>query len=367
MNALFGFLRSGASVGAAIGPLLQYGGRFLKNLFLPQAVLAARVLAAESQLAVCQERLESQGLRRHRFSDSFQWLWVLLAGWWDDWPKYARLMQPATVKRWHEQGFRLFWRWKSSRRPGRPPISEKLRALIRQMSRQNRLWGAERIRDTLVLLGFPKLDVETVRKYMVRGGTLRRRSSTWLSFLRNHLQVSWAIDFFTVTTVGFGRLYVFVVLEHGRRRVVHWATTARPTLAWVPQHLREASPFGLQPRFLFRDNDLIYGQGVARFLKSCRIEEVRTAYGCPWQNPFVERFGGSLRREVLDHVIVLNQAHLERVLKEYVEEFYHPHRPHQGLGGQTPEPSPRPLQQSSNVIAIPVLGGLHHRYVRVAA
>ena len=117
----------------------------------------------------------------------------------------------------------------------------------------------------------------------------------------------------------------------------------------------------------FRDNDRIYGQGLAGFLKSCQIEEVRTAYGCPWQNPFVERFGGSLRREVLDHVIVLNQAHLERVLREYIEEFYHTERPHQGLEGQVPEPTPRPTQPPGNVIAIPVLGGLHHRYVPVAA
>src|SRR5216683_5768974 len=152
MSALLASLNSWAAVGAAIGELLQYGWRFLKNLFLPKAVLAARVLAAESQLALCQERLESQGVRRHRFSDGFRWLWVLLAGWWEDWQRYARLMQPATVKRWHEWGFRLFWRWKSRHR-GRPPIAPQLRALIRQMSRENRLWGAERIRDTIALLG----------------------------------------------------------------------------------------------------------------------------------------------------------------------------------------------------------------------
>ncbi|HRY49708.1 MAG TPA: integrase core domain-containing protein [Candidatus Paceibacterota bacterium] len=235
------------------------------------------------------------------------------------------------------------------------------------MSRENRLWGAERIRDILVLLGFPKLDVETARKYMVGGGIWRQRSSTWLSFLRNHLQVSWAIDFFTVTTVGFGRLYGFVVLEHGRRRVVHWATTARPTMAWVLQQLRAATPFGLQPGYLFRDHDRIYGQGVADFLKGCQIEEVRTAYRCPGQNPFVGRFGGSLRREVLNHVIVLNRAHLERLLKEYIEEYYHTARPHQGLEGQVPEPGPQLTRQPSQVRAIPVLGGLHHRYVPVAA
>jgi putative transposase len=331
MNAAVDFLRSWAVVGAAMGQLFWYGWRFFKNMFLTQAGLAARVLAAESQLALCQERLESQGVRRHRFFENFRWVWVLLSVWWEDWQRHARLMQPATVKRWHERGFRLFWRWKSPRDPGRPPISKQLRLLIRQMSRNNRLGGAERIRDTLALLGFPKLDVETVRKYMVGRGTFRQRSSTWLSFLRNHLQVSWAIDFFTVTTVGFGRLYVFVVLEHDRRRVVHWAISAGPSMVWVIQQLREAAPFGLQPRYLFRDNDRTYGQGVAGFLKSCEIEEVRTAYGCPWQNPFLERFAGSLRRELLDHVIARNQTHLERLLREYIEEFYHTPRPHQGL------------------------------------
>jgi transposase InsO family protein len=138
-------------------------------------------------------------------------------------------------------------------------------------------------------------------------------------------------------------------------------------MAWVIQQLREATPFGLQPQNLFRDHDRIYGQGVGAFLESSQIEEVRTAYGCPWQNPFVERFGGSLRREVLDHVIVFNQGHLERLLKEYIEEYYHTARPHQGLAGQVPEPTPRPTQPPSNVLAIPVLGGLHHRYVAVAA
>ena len=158
-----------------------------------------------------------------------------------------------------------------------------------------------------------------------------------------------------------------MVLEHGRRRVVHWAISAGPPIAWVIQQLREATPFGLQPQYLFRDNDRIYGQGVGGFLKSCQIEEVRTAYGCPCQNPCVERVGGSLRHEVLDHVIVLNEAHLERLLKQYIEEYYPTERPHQGLDGQTPEPSPRSLQPPSSVIAIPVLGGLHHHYVPVAA
>ena len=166
-----------------------------------------------------------------------------------------------------------------------------------------------------------------------KGGT--DRSQTWLTFLRNHLEVSWAMDFFTVPTVRFQILYIFVILNHSRRQVVHFAVTAHPTMAWVIQQLREAMPFGQQPSYLFRDNDGIYGDQVGRFLVGTGIAEVKTAHRCPWQNPFVERYGGTLRRELLDHVMVLNEEHLKRLLKEFIEEYYHRARPHQGLHGET--------------------------------
>jgi hypothetical protein len=197
----------------------------------------------------------------------------------------------------------------------------------------------------------------------------RKRSTTWLPFLRNHLDVSWAIDFFTVTTINFTTLYVFLVLDHGRRKVVHVAITRHPFMNWVIQQLREAMPFGLQPKYLFRDNDGIYGSGVRAFLDSCGITEVRVAYRSPWQNPFVERFIGTLRCEMLDHVIVLSQGYLERLLREFIDEYYHVARPHQGLDGNTPAVQMKPTEISgpSKLISTPVLGGLHHRYIRVAA
>ena len=174
----------------------------------------------------------------------------------------------------------------------------------------------------------------------------------------------------TVNTIRFATLYVFLVLHHGRRKVVHFAVTRNPSMRWVIQQLREAMPYGHQPRFLFRDNDGIYGNGVGDLLDSCRIEKVRTAYRCPWQNPFVERFVGTLRRELLDHVIVLGQGHLERLLREFIEAYYPPARPHQGLDGDTPIPQPpadAPIPGPTKLIATPILGGLHHRYHRVAA
>jgi transposase InsO family protein len=170
---------------------------------------------------------------------------------------------------------------------------------------------------------------------------------------------------FTVTTLRFQVLYVFLVFDHARREVVHFAVTPNPTMEWVIQQLREATSFGCQPRYLFRDNDGIYGYGVRAFLESCGIREVRTAYQSPWQNPYVERMIGTLRRELLDHVIVLNQRHLERLLGEYLDHYYHTARPHQGLGGETPSPSS--MASEGELVSVPVVGGLHHRYDRTAA
>ena len=278
-------------------------------------------------------------------------------------------MQPATVKKWHTTAFRYFWRWKSRRKGGRPPISKEMQNLIYKLSKENPLWSAEKIRDTLLLLNYDPPCNDTIGKYMYKPRKPHERSTTWLPFLRNHLDISWAIDFFTVTTINFATYYVFLVFDHGRRRVIHFAVTRNPFMNWVIQQLREAMPFDLQPKYLFRDNDGIYGNGVRAFLDSCGIEEVRTAYRSPWQNPFVERYIGTLRREMLDHVIVLSQRHLERLLREFIEDYYHIARPHQGLNGDTPVLQTKQPQilGPSKLISVPVLGGLHNRYVRVAA
>jgi len=297
--------------------------------------------ALSSQLASCIDRVQQEKRPKPRFTPAFRLLWVVLSGFLDGWEDLAQLMNPATVRRWHRAGFRLYWRWQSGKR-GRPPISPEMQALIRKLSRENPLWSAERIRDTLLLLGYPHVSDDTVRKYMVKPRKPREPSKTWLPFLRNHLDVSWAIDFFTVTTINFATVYVFLVFEHSRRRVIHLATTHNPTMEWVIQQLRNAMPFGVQPQYLFRDNDGIYGHGVALFLKAFGIREVRTALQSAWQSPYIERFIGTLRRELLNHVIVLSEAHLDRVLREFIEEYYHVARPHQGLGGDTPTPTESP-------------------------
>jgi putative transposase len=278
-------------------------------------------------------------------------------------------MQPKTVLKWHHRAFCLWWRCKSRSKGGRPPISQEMRALIRRLSRENVLWSAERIHGHLVLLGFDPPCPDTIRKYMVGPGGGTEKSQNWLTFLRNHTDISWGMDFFTVTTIRFQILYVFVVLNHARRQVVHVAVTAHPTMAWVIQQLREAMPFGIQPTYLFRDNDGIYGESVGRVLKGTGIEEVRITFRCPWQNPFVERYVGILRRELLDHVLVFNEKHLTRLLREFIDEYYHIARPHYGLDGETPFviEKPEPVREVSGLVSIPVAGGLHHPYIRVAA
>ena len=264
--------------------------------------------------------------------------------------------------------FRGFWRCISKGEVGRQPISVELRKLIRWISRQNPLWGAAKIRDVIVDLGFRKLDVRTVRKYMPRRAFPKDPSGNWLTFIRNHMDVSWAMDLCVVRTIGFKALYVLVIMEHGSRRIRHWNVTDSPSMNWIIQQLREATPFGEVPRFMHRDNDGLYGKGVSRFLKDSFIEEVRSAYRSPWQNPFVERFFGSLRRELLDQVIIFDEAHLRNLISRYVS-WYENFRLPQGLEGKTPVSREEEREEitEGKIVSIPILGGLHHRYERVAA
>jgi transposase InsO family protein len=349
--------------------VIRYALIFVSAFFRQRAALGCELVAIRSQLTFYKESIRQKKQPRPRFNPAFRLLWVLLSGVWSGWKSAADLMKPKSVLQWRQDAFLEWWRWKSRPQGGRPAISQEMRALIRRLSRENALWSAETIHGQLVLFGYDSPCPDTIRKYMIKPKRGRGKSQNWLTFLRNHLEVSWAMDFFTVPTLRFQILYAFVVLNHWRRLVVHFGVTAHPTMVWVIQQLREATPLGIQPRYMFRDNDGIYGDEVSRFLVGTGIEEVKTAYRCPWQNPFVERYGGTLRRELLNHVIVLNEGHLKRLLKEYIEAYYHIARPHQGLDGDTPFPSakPEPVAGASRLISIPLVGGLHHRYVRVAA
>ena len=247
-------------------------------------------------------------------------------------------------------------------KPGRPAIEREIRDLIRRMSRENPTWGAPRILSELLLLGHDVAEA-TVAKYMVR--TRKPPSQTWRTFLDNHVPDIAACDFFTVPTVTFRVLYVFIVLRHDRRQVVHFNVTTNPYAEWTAQQIINAFPYEEAPGFLIRDRDDIYGDHFTKRVEGLGIEEVPTAPRSPWQNPYCERVIGSIRRECLDHMIVLNERHLYRILTDYFD-YYHHSRPHLSLDRNSPTPRDVEAPSLGEVVSIPQVGGLHHRYTRAA-
>jgi transposase InsO family protein len=273
-------------------------------------------------------------------------------------------VKPETVLAWHRAGFRLFWTWKVRRaQPGRPLISREVRDLIRKMCRENPGWGAPRIHGELLKLGID-IGQSSVGKYMVR--CRKPPSQTWRTFLENHAKQLVSIDFFTVPTIRFQVLYVFLVLAHDRRRILHFNVTAHPTAEWVGQQLREAFPFDQLPHYLLRDRDAIFGNDFREQVRDMGIREVLSAPRSPWQRAYIERVIGSIRRECLDHVIVFQESSLRRTLHSYFE-YYHRSRTHLSLAKDSPEPRAIQPPEMGSVVAIPQVGGLHHRYERRAA
>jgi putative transposase len=330
----------------------------LRGLLASRSALMAENLALRQQLTVMHRSARRPRLRRR---DRVFWVW--LSRLWKNWRSCLVVVKPATVIGWHRQGFRLYWRWKSrSKKVGRPPLDAEIRQLIRRMCRENPLWGAPRVQSELALLGYTVAE-STVSAYMVRSP--KPPSQTWRTFLTNHVDCLASIDFFTVATATFRVLYVFVVLRHDRRRVVHFNVTAHPTAGWTVQQLVEAFPFDQAPRFLVRDRDGIYGEDVQRRVQNMGIEQVLIAPRSPWQSPYVERLIGSIRRECLDHVIVFGEEHLRRVLDSYFG-YYHESRTHLSLERNAPQPRAVEPPSRGKIVAIPHLGGLHHRYTRAA-
>ncbi|MCH8244260.1 MAG: transposase [Planctomycetes bacterium] len=330
---------------------------FLGSLLRSQAELAAENLVLRQQLAVLEQRSKRPRLRNR---DRIFWTWI--ARLWSNWRSVLVIVQPDTVLGWHRQGFRLYWRWRSRGRSGRPKIDVEIRKLIQRMSLENPLWGTPRIQSELRLLGY-EASKATVDKYKIRHR--KPPSQTWRTFLDNHVRDIVAVDFFTVPTATFRILFCFIVLRHHRRMVVHFNATAHPTAEWTAQQIVEAFPEDHAPRFLIRDRDSIYGAFFQERVKHMGIEEVVIAYRSPWQSPYVERLIGSIRRECLAHVIVLNERHLRSILTDYFD-YYHHVRPHLSLERNSPVPRKVELADRGKVSSIPMVGGLHHRYRRAA-
>ena len=329
-----------------------------RGLVRSRAALHLEVIALRHQLQV----FERSRPRRLRLTKPDRWLWAWLSWSWTAWRTALVIVKPQTVLAWHRQGFRLYWTWKSRRRIGRPTVPTDLRALIRTMSQTNPLWGAPRVHGELLKLGF-NISQASVAKYM--RPRERPPSQSWRTFLTNHLQQIAATDFFVVPTATCRLLFVLIILAHERRRIVHVAVTDHPTSAWTAQQLREAFPLDEAPRYLIHDHDTAF-QAWATAATALGIAEVLTAVRSPWQNAYAERLIGSIRRECLDHVIVVNARGLRRVLSAYVE-YYLRSRTHLSLNKDAPLARPVASPTDGTIVAIPCVGGLHHRFERRAA
>ena len=329
-----------------------------RSLCVSRNHLVVENLALRQQLAVLSRTAKRPRLRPR---DCIFWTWLSLL--WDNWRSSLVLVKPATVIKWHRQGFRIYWRRKSkTNRVGRPRIAREIRDLIRQMSQGNLTWGAPRIQSELHLLGYDIAE-STVAQYMIK--STKPPSQTWKTFLKNHVNQIAAIDFFTVPTVAFRILYCFIVLHHDRRKLVHFNATYNPTAQWTAQQLTEAFPYEETPKYMIRDRDAIYSEFFRKRVKKMGIKEVVIAPSSPWQNPYCERIIGSIRRECLDHMIILNENHLHRLLGSYFQ-YYHYSRTHLSLDRNSPIPRDIEPPAKGKIISLPQVGGLHHRYSRVA-
>lgn len=352
--------------------LLKYTFCFHRDCLKSRHQLALENLAIRTQLALYQEKRAKGLISRPRCTPAFRLTWILLMSVYAGWKEALLIVKPETVIRWHDAGYRLYWRHKSRRKNGRPVVSIEMRRLIKMINVDNPLWSPERIHDQLVNLGFNPPSPNTIRKYLPKPiRDTSKSAQTWKTFLANHMDATWSMDFAIVPTLTFRMVYVFIIVSHKRREIVHFGVTQHPTMLWIIQQLREATAFGVRPRHLIRDNDRVYGSSVPTFLLNCGIEEVRTAYHCPWQNPYCERVIGILRRELSDHIIPLNERHLHKLLKEYLDRYYHPVRTHSSLHNRPPlydvsvkksQLSPDDLLESE-----PILGGLYHSYRAKAA
>jgi putative transposase len=333
--------------------------RLLPFLVGTNRQLALENLALRQQLAVYQRTAP-----RPRLHTMDRLFWAGLARVWTGWRRALVFVSPDTVLRWQRRHFREYWT-RLSRRPtgGRPRINTEIAALVRKMAAANPLWGAPRIHGGLLKLGIDVAE-RTVSRLMPK-----RRfqpSQTWRTFLANHIGDLVSIDFFTVPTARLRILFVLVVLAHHRRRVVHFNVTEHPTAHWTAQQLVDAFPDDSAPAYLLRDRDRVYGQPFRHRAKGMGIKEVLTAPHSPWQNPFAERLIGSIRRECLNHVLVLGERHLRRILTRYFA-YYHRARTHLALAKDTPDVRPIEFPEAGQIVQLPEVGGLHHRYIRQAA
>jgi putative transposase len=349
------------TVTLALGALVDVS-RTKADLLVENAILRQQVIVLRRQV------------KRPRLTHKDRLRLVLLARCTKFWAQALHIIQPDTLLRWHRDLFRLFWRYKSGNWRKKPRISPETIGILRQMIRENRLWGAERIRGELLKLGIT-LSKRTIQKYIHRIRKYPSPDHSWATFIRNHAGDIWACDFTTVYDWLFRPLYIFVIMELKKRRIIHVAVTDSPTDEWTAQQLREATAWGEKPKYLIRDRDSKYGNRFTGLAFHTGIQVLKTPFRAPKANAYSERLMGSLKRECLDHFIILNRRHLTDVVKEYAV-YYNGNRPHQGINQLVPSETEGriPVQlgrksyfSTGNIQSVAFLGGLHHSYSRGAA
>src|ERR1700688_4572690 len=327
----------------------------LASPFKSKSRLEAENAALRHQLIVLRRKVRG----RAQLTNGDRWFFIQLYRWFPSILEALTIIRPETLVRWHRVGFRFYWCWKSRTRGGRPQIETELRGLNRRMSIENPLWGAPRIHGELLKLGF-EVAQSSVAKYMVK----RRGppSQGWRTFLRNHALDVGAMDLFVVPTIGIDLLYAFIIVRLDRRDLVWINVTTNPTAEGVARQTHKAFPWDGAPGYMIRDRDRIYGTVVTRRLRAMGIRDKPTAPASPWQNGFAERLIGSIRRECLDHIIVLGEEHLRRILKNYAD-YYNGVRTHLALDKDAP--LSRTVKRTGRILCRPILVGLHHEYVRI--
>ncbi len=337
--------------------LISLGARAIQALCRQHADLVIENLVLRQQVTALKKERP-----RPPLDDTDRAFWVALRSSWPGWSSRLVLVKADTVARWHRDRFRSYWTniFQQKRRPGRPRADAEIRRLIQTMAQDG--WVAPRIHGELLKLGFVVSEI-TVSRYMPRCPAEPDQVKRWIAFLYNHKDAIAAMDLFTVPTASLRVLYGFFIIHHGRRHVLHFNATFHPTEEWVIQQLREAFPYDTAPKYLILDRDAIFSSAVVAFIKAMGTEPNRIAYRSPWQNPVAERWIGSCRCELLEHLVILGKRHFCRIIRSYIS-YYHEDRCHLGLEKDTPDlrpVTPRPSPTAKEV-ALPRVGGLHHRY-----
>jgi transposase InsO family protein len=327
----------------------------LASPFRSRSRLEAENAVLRHQLLVLPRKVHG----RVGFKNNDRLFFIQLYRWFPSILKAITIVRPETLVRWHRAGFRRYWSWKSRSVGGRPQIDSDLRALIRRMSIENALWGAPGIHGELLKLGF-EVAQSTVAKYMVK--RCGPPSQQWRTFLRNHAPDVAAMDMFIAPTLGFDLLYGLVIVRLDRRDLVWINVTTNPTSEWIARQITEAFPWNEAPHYLVRDRDRVYGASVKRRLRAMGIRDKPIAPASPWQNGFAERLIGSIRRECVDHIVVLGEAHLRQILRKYAA-YYNELRTHRSLNKDAP--IHRAVQHRGEIVSVAILGGLHHHYCRI--